>query len=153
MSRYHGHRCARDDDLLLLLHPGSLCSAKSRFQLRNKLLLGNDNPNIILSTFLTIQEYLLRNVVCIHTRSPAICPPRYRQWDRYRPEQNHGYHVSCCCYLCGCGSSCNFNSRADMLISLQTSTPVPIYICAALYIVMAMVAAVFPFEPYGSRSS
>ncbi|QDS76817.1 hypothetical protein FKW77_002728 [Venturia effusa] len=35
----------------------------------------------------------------------------------------------------------------------NTSTPVPIYICAALYIVMAIVAAAFPFEPYGSRSS
>ncbi|KAF2709739.1 membrane transporter [Pleomassaria siparia CBS 279.74] len=35
----------------------------------------------------------------------------------------------------------------------DTSTPVPIYICAALYILMAAVAAVFPFEPYGKRSS
>lgn len=35
----------------------------------------------------------------------------------------------------------------------NTSTPVPIYICAALYIVMAGIAAIFPFEPYGSRSS
>jgi hypothetical protein len=35
----------------------------------------------------------------------------------------------------------------------NTDTPVPIYICAALYIVMAIVAAVFPFEPMGSRSS
>ncbi|KAF2643048.1 membrane transporter [Massarina eburnea CBS 473.64] len=35
----------------------------------------------------------------------------------------------------------------------DTSTPVPIYICAALYVVMAGVAAVFPFEPYGKRSS
>lgn len=35
----------------------------------------------------------------------------------------------------------------------DTSTPVPIYICAALYIVMAVVAAFFPFEPYGRRSS
>jgi hypothetical protein len=35
----------------------------------------------------------------------------------------------------------------------QTSTPVPIYICAALYIFMAAIAAVFPFEPYGRRSS
>lgn len=35
----------------------------------------------------------------------------------------------------------------------DTSTPVPMYICAALYIVMAAVAAVFPFEPYGKRSS
>ncbi|KAF2423200.1 MFS general substrate transporter [Tothia fuscella] len=35
----------------------------------------------------------------------------------------------------------------------NTATAVPIYICAALYILMAIVAAVFPFEPYGSRSS
>ncbi|PSN70487.1 membrane transporter [Corynespora cassiicola Philippines] len=35
----------------------------------------------------------------------------------------------------------------------DTGTPVPIYICAALYIVMAGVAAIFPFEPYGKRSS
>lgn len=35
----------------------------------------------------------------------------------------------------------------------QTGTAVPIYICAALYIFMAGIAAVFPFEPYGRRSS
>lgn len=35
----------------------------------------------------------------------------------------------------------------------NTSTPVPIYICAALYIVMAIVAGIFPFEPMGNRSS
>ncbi|KAI9690648.1 MAG: hypothetical protein M1820_009955 [Bogoriella megaspora] len=35
----------------------------------------------------------------------------------------------------------------------NTATAVPIYICAALYIVMAIVAAAFPFEPYGRRSS
>ncbi|KAK3046525.1 Filamentous Growth Regulator [Extremus antarcticus] len=35
----------------------------------------------------------------------------------------------------------------------DTNTPVPIYICAALYIVMAIVAACFPFEPMGKRSS
>ncbi|KZV97996.1 membrane transporter [Exidia glandulosa HHB12029] len=35
----------------------------------------------------------------------------------------------------------------------DTNTPVPIYICAALYLVMAIVAALFPFEPYGRRSS
>ncbi|KAF2007380.1 MFS general substrate transporter [Amniculicola lignicola CBS 123094] len=35
----------------------------------------------------------------------------------------------------------------------DTTTPVPIYICAALYILMAGIAAVFPFEPYGRRSS
>jgi MFS family permease len=35
----------------------------------------------------------------------------------------------------------------------NTNTPVPIYICAALYAIMAFVAVIFPFEPYGSRSS
>ncbi|KAL2845519.1 major facilitator superfamily domain-containing protein [Aspergillus pseudoustus] len=35
----------------------------------------------------------------------------------------------------------------------DTSTSVPLYICAALYIVMAIVAGVFPFEPLGRRSS
>jgi hypothetical protein len=33
------------------------------------------------------------------------------------------------------------------------STPVPVYLCAALYIAMAAVAISFPFEPYGRRSS
>ncbi|KAL4789427.1 major facilitator superfamily domain-containing protein [Aspergillus venezuelensis] len=35
----------------------------------------------------------------------------------------------------------------------DTSTSVPLYICAALYIVMAIVAGIFPFEPLGRRSS
>lgn len=35
----------------------------------------------------------------------------------------------------------------------NTSTPVPIYICAALYAVMAAVALIFPFEPRGRRSA
>ncbi|KAF2148665.1 MFS general substrate transporter [Myriangium duriaei CBS 260.36] len=35
----------------------------------------------------------------------------------------------------------------------NTATAVPIYICACLYVVMAITAAWFPFEPMGSRSS
>lgn len=35
----------------------------------------------------------------------------------------------------------------------NTSTPAPIYICAALFIAMAGVSALFPFEPHGRRSS
>lgn len=35
----------------------------------------------------------------------------------------------------------------------NTNTPVPIYICAALYGAIAAVAIAFPFEPYGRRSS
>ncbi|PSR99272.1 major facilitator superfamily domain-containing protein [Coniella lustricola] len=35
----------------------------------------------------------------------------------------------------------------------NTSTPVPIYVCAALFVAMAGVSAMFPFEPHGRRSS
>ncbi len=35
----------------------------------------------------------------------------------------------------------------------DTETAAPIYICAALFIVMAGVAATFPYEPFGKRSS
>ncbi len=35
----------------------------------------------------------------------------------------------------------------------NTSTSVPIFVCAALYVAMAAVALIFPFEPYGKRSS
>ncbi|WPH01544.1 Hypothetical protein R9X50_00439100 [Acrodontium crateriforme] len=35
----------------------------------------------------------------------------------------------------------------------NAATPVPIYICACLYVVMAITTACFPFEPMGSRSS
>ncbi|KUI59358.1 hypothetical protein VP1G_06618 [Cytospora mali] len=35
----------------------------------------------------------------------------------------------------------------------DTSTSVPIYLCAALFIAMAAVSAMFPFEPFGKRSS
>ncbi|KAF5662566.1 synaptic vesicle transporter SV2 [Fusarium circinatum] len=34
----------------------------------------------------------------------------------------------------------------------NTATSVPIYVCAVLYIVMAIIAVVLPFEPYGKRS-
>ncbi|KAF2716558.1 MFS general substrate transporter [Polychaeton citri CBS 116435] len=42
---------------------------------------------------------------------------------------------------------------AGVATGANTATAVPIYICAALYIVMAVVAALFPFEPMGRRSS
>jgi MFS family permease len=35
----------------------------------------------------------------------------------------------------------------------NTETSAPIFICAALFAVMAVVSALFPFEPYGRRSS
>lgn len=35
----------------------------------------------------------------------------------------------------------------------KTSTPTPLYVCAAIFIAGAIVAALLPFEPYGRRSS
>ena len=34
----------------------------------------------------------------------------------------------------------------------NTATSAPIFVCAALYIGMAVVAALMPFEPYGRKS-
>jgi hypothetical protein len=42
---------------------------------------------------------------------------------------------------------------AGVATGANTATAVPIYICAALYIVMAGVAGAFPYEPMGNRSS
>lgn len=35
----------------------------------------------------------------------------------------------------------------------STASAVPVYICAALFVVMALVSAVFPFEPQNSQSA
>lgn len=35
----------------------------------------------------------------------------------------------------------------------DTKTTAPMYVCAALFVAMAVVSALFPFEPYGRRSS
>jgi MFS family permease len=35
----------------------------------------------------------------------------------------------------------------------DTSTSAPLFVCAALFGAMAIVSAIFPFEPYGKRSS
>ena len=42
---------------------------------------------------------------------------------------------------------------AVIATAADTSTAAPIFVCATLYIAMAVVAAVFPFEPMGNRSS
>lgn len=41
---------------------------------------------------------------------------------------------------------------AVVAFKANTNTPVPIYICACLYIIMGIVAAIFPFEPFGRHS-
>ncbi|KAF2755211.1 membrane transporter [Pseudovirgaria hyperparasitica] len=58
----------------------------------------------------------------------------------------------------GNGFAVGFNRVMGILSAIiaeeaDPRTAVPIYICAALYVVMALVAALFPFEPRGSRSS
>jgi len=58
----------------------------------------------------------------------------------------------------GNGIAIGFNRIMGIMSAIiatyaDTSTPVPIFICAALYILMAVVAAAFPFEPMGHRSS
>lgn len=35
----------------------------------------------------------------------------------------------------------------------NTGTPAPLYVCAALFVGMAGVSVLFPYEPYGRRSS
>lgn len=35
----------------------------------------------------------------------------------------------------------------------NTATSAPLFVCAALFVAMAIVSALFPFEPYGRRSS
>ncbi|KAH9844742.1 membrane transporter, partial [Teratosphaeria destructans] len=58
----------------------------------------------------------------------------------------------------GNGISIGFNRLMGIMSAViatyaNTATAVPIYLCAALYIVMALTAAAFPFEPMGKRSS
>jgi hypothetical protein len=42
---------------------------------------------------------------------------------------------------------------AIIAVEADTATAAPIYICGGLLVALGLVAAVFPFEPYGRRSS
>ncbi|KAH7320273.1 major facilitator superfamily domain-containing protein [Stachybotrys elegans] len=42
---------------------------------------------------------------------------------------------------------------AVVATTADTSTPAPLYICAALFLALTIVSCLFPFEPYGRRSS
>ncbi|KAI6780336.1 putative MFS-type transporter-like protein [Emericellopsis cladophorae] len=58
----------------------------------------------------------------------------------------------------GNGISVAFNRIMGIISAVvasegNTATSVPIYVCAALFIVAAITSALFPFEPYGRRSS
>ena len=74
---------------------------------------------------------------CLYAYTPEVLPSAHRA-------TGNGIAVAC--------------NRVMGLISAvvaqtaNTSTSVPIYVCAALYIAMAAVAALMPFEPDGKRS-
>lgn len=59
--------------------------------------------------------------------------------------------------LCFFGRPYGFGSipipTAVIATYADPATTAPIYICAGLFIVLAIVSALFPFEPYGRRSN
>ena len=75
---------------------------------------------------------------CLYAYTPEVLPSAHRA-------TGNGVAVACN-RLMGVLSS---------VVATETNvgTPAPIYVCAALYAVMAIVAVLFPFEPYGRRSS
>lgn len=57
----------------------------------------------------------------------------------------------------GTGTAVAFNRimgvmSAVIALYADTSTPAPIYVCAALFVAMATVSALFPFEPLKAMS-
>lgn len=75
---------------------------------------------------------------CLYAYTPEVLPSAHR--------------------ASGNGISVAFNRIMGIVSAVvatagDTATSVPIYICAVLFIVAAVVAALFPFEPYGRRSS
>jgi hypothetical protein len=74
---------------------------------------------------------------CLYAYTPEVLPSAHRA-------TGNGISVAC-------------NRVMGIMSALvatyaNTATSIPIYICAALYIAMAGVAALFPFEPFGRRS-
>lgn len=75
---------------------------------------------------------------CLYAYTPEVLPSAHR--------------------ATGNGIAVAFNRLMGIMAAVvatyaDTSTPVPIYICAALYVALAAVAAAFPYEPYGRRSA
>ncbi|KAI4127660.1 MAG: hypothetical protein LQ347_004516 [Umbilicaria vellea] len=75
---------------------------------------------------------------CLYAYTPEVMPSAHR--------------------ATGNGLAVSFNRIMGIVsavvgIAANTSTAVPIFICAALYILMAVVAILLPFEPQGRRSA
>ncbi|KAI5925975.1 MFS general substrate transporter [Camillea tinctor] len=75
---------------------------------------------------------------CLYAYTPEVLPSAHRA-------TGNGVAVACN-RLMGIIS-------AVVASTADTSATAPIYVCAALFLAMAGVSAVFPFEPYGKRSS
>ncbi|EIM79881.1 membrane transporter [Stereum hirsutum FP-91666 SS1] len=75
---------------------------------------------------------------CLYAYTPEVLPSAHRA-------TGNGIAV-------GCNRVMGILSAVVATVA-NTETVVPIWICAALYVVMAAVALAFPFEPYGKRSS
>jgi hypothetical protein len=84
---------------------------------------------------LICHKYLLWHIVCVQPRGPSVGSPRHRKWH-----------------------SISFNRCMGIVSALvatygNTATSVPIFICAALFVAMAAVSVLFPFEPEHAQST
>jgi len=96
----------------------------------------NENENIALSCIIGFTLNIYYGTLYAYT--PEVLPSAHRA-------TGNGIAVAC-------------NRVMGILSAViatvaNTSTSVPIFLCGALYVVMALVAALFPFEPFGKRSS
>lgn len=75
---------------------------------------------------------------CLYAYTPEVLPSAHRA---------SGNGISVACNRVMGIMSAVVASEAD------TATSAPIYVCAALFALLALTSALFPFEPYGRRSS
>jgi hypothetical protein len=75
---------------------------------------------------------------CLYAYTPEVLPSAHRA-------SGNGISVACN-RIMGIMS-------AIVATEADTSTSVPMYVCAALFALLAITSALFPFEPYGRRSS
>lgn len=136
---HHDNRRACNYGVLLRLHASALKRAEPRVHMRHQFL---SSTHPLLSPFSSknITNNLRQNIYygTLYAYTPEVLPSAHRGT--------------------GNGISIGLNRimgivSAGVATGANTATPVPIYICAALYIVMAIVAGSFPYEPMGRRSS
>lgn len=87
------------------------------------------------------------------TKSESYCDQQSLTVPQYTPEVLPSAHRAT-----GNGIAVGCNRIMGIISAVvsstaNTATVVPVYICAALFLAMAGVSVIFPFEPYGRRSS